>query len=498
MVAAYEALQEAEALRLAGQLEGALDICTELVAKNPDYWAARHTLGLIHQDMQQEDEALDHLLRATVLNPNNVSSLTALAGVCLATGAREAAEAAIARATALAPQDANVHFLQGEYWRETGRFDLAAKSYRRASEADEALHNAVYKRGLCLLELGQREAAIGLFREAATLDPTMLGPIYELASFPPDQSGIDVFPLLDALQKPPHMSAAAFGQAKSFGFAAAWHSLGAHERAWSHFVAANRVADTFLRAEARIVSLAQKECLARLSTIGRVPIEAAAGEGQQTLFIMGCSRSGKTTAESLLGAQAMVHRGFETDIVQDCLQHITQENGLLPAETPSLLPLQLRDAFAQQYQMKLMGRSPDAKIFTNTNPLLIADVPKLLSFIGGAKVILIKRDVEDTCFRIYAQEYQAGNAYAYNLNSIREHIVWYHLMIDLLHDLYPEVTRVLHYEDMVREPATALRTIADLCGVSFDAAPPGAIGDDTGCSRAYRTWMAFEAQSTPA
>ena len=494
--AAYETLQEAEALRLTGALEASLTLCAGLVAQYPDHWAARHTLGLIHQDLQNQDEALDHLLRATILAPRNVMSLTALAGVCLATGAREAAEAAVERAFALAPDDAGVYFMQGECLRETSLFERAAEAYRLAAEGDATLHTAIYKRGLCLLELGQRAQALALFREAAAADPAMLGPVYELASFPPDEAGVDVLARLEGLERPPHMPVATFEITRSFCYGTAWQSRGAHEKAWAHFIAGNRAFDASLRARARLLSATQRESLAQVNAAGRLALAEPQTGQPLSLFILGCSRSGKTTVESLLGHLPGVQRGFETGLVQDSLQQTMQDNGLLPADTPGLLPLQLREAFAQDYAARLDRLAPQASVFTNTNPLLIADVPKLLSIVANARIVFVKRNVDDTCLRIYAQEYHGGNDYAYNLNDIRAHVSWYHEMIDSLHALYPDVTRILHYEDMVSDPDAAVRTVSELCGLLSPARAGRPVGDDRNCSKPYRAWMNIEAART--
>ena len=45
-------------------------------------------------------------------------------------------------------------------------------------------------------------------------------------------------------------------------------------------------------------------------------------------------------------------------------------------------------------------------------------------------------------------------------------------MADLLAQKLPNIVRVIRYEDMVADPATALRAAADLCGLPV----PGAEG----------------------
>jgi hypothetical protein len=87
------------------------------------------------------------------------------------------------------------------------------------------------------------------------------------------------------------------------------------------------------------------------------------------------------------------------------------------------------------------------------------------------------------------RKYSKGNAYAYDLKSVHDYVVWYHQMIDLLTEKLPDVVRVIHYEDMVADPAGALRAAADLCGLPMTDGPVPAVGDDRGCSAPYLKYM---------
>ena len=55
-------------------------------------------------------------------------------------------------------------------------------------------------------------------------------------------------------------------------------------------------------------------------------------------------------------------------------------------------------------------------------------------------------------------------------------------MIDVLAEKLPDISRVVHYEDMVVDPAAALRTAADLCGRPMHDRPLPPTGGDRGCA----------------
>src|SRR5438094_5504934 len=98
-----ELLEEAERLRQQGKLDRAEAICTPLARRYPGYVAAMHTLGLVYLDKGNYERALDWLIRASMLEPTNWMTLTALSLTYLRLGATEAAAQSLERALAIKP-----------------------------------------------------------------------------------------------------------------------------------------------------------------------------------------------------------------------------------------------------------------------------------------------------------------------------------------------------------------------------------------------------------
>ncbi|MEH6728871.1 MAG: sulfotransferase domain-containing protein, partial [Hyphomicrobiales bacterium] len=78
---------------------------------------------------------------------------------------------------------------------------------------------------------------------------------------------------------------------------------------------------------------------------------------------------------------------------------------------------------------------------------------------------------------------------SYDMGMIREHIEWYHQMMDLMQQKNPDNVRIVHYEDMVENPTAALKVAADLCGLKMPKNPNLSVGDDRGCAEPYRDMM---------
>jgi hypothetical protein len=136
-----------------------------------------------------------------------------------------------------------------------------------------------------------------------------------------------------------------------------------------------------------------------------------------------------------------------------------------------------------------------AKVFTNSYPARIYDAALVAATFPNTRFILLKRDIDDDVLRIFMRRYSRSNFYACDLKAARDHVVWYHQMIDLLAQKLPGVVRVIRYEEMIADPSAALRTAADFCGLPMPQRPLPPVGDDRGCAEPYRKWMAAELQA---
>ncbi len=97
--------------------------------------------------------------------------------------------------------------------------------------------------------------------------------------------------------------------------------------------------------------------------------------------------------------------------------------------------------------------------------------------------------MHDIAFRIFFKKYRSTNHYAYDLQAVFEYVAWYYEMVDIWLEKLAPIARVVHYEEMIADPRSALQTVADLCNVPMPAGPLPVLGDDRGCSAPYREFM---------
>jgi Flp pilus assembly protein TadD len=485
-------LEEAEQLRQQGKLDRAQKICESLVRQHPDYMGALHTLGLVLADKENYEQALNYLVRAAMLNPRSWTTLTALSGVYLRLEASEMAAQALEQARAIKPQDASVLATLGEIYREEREYELAGDAFRQALALEDNLLAAKMGLGWVCSHIGQNAEAADIFEGVLRRGLRSLDVLHALTSLPAALISIDVLAEMDKLSREPREDKAKFETSAAFVRGAALDKAGRHAEAWEHIVAANRTILPAMQEDLRD-SLERERTTLALLRENRV--KAAGGGNQEggqpiSLFILGPSRSGKTTMEALVATLAGVKRGYENPSVDNAIRRAFQTAALLTSGYFEFLPPQL-DALCRDIYLEELGRrAGSARVFTNTHPGRIYDAARMVAAFPNVRFIFVKRNVEDIHLRIYMRHYNRGNPYSYDLKSARDYVVWYHQMMDLLAEKLPDIVRVIQYENMVADPAAALRVAAELCGLQMTDGPLPEIGDDRGCAEPYRQFMA--------
>ncbi|MCC7419577.1 MAG: hypothetical protein IT428_04815 [Planctomycetaceae bacterium] len=89
---------EAIALKVAGNLEGAVAKLREVVGQDPNHVLSHSALAVSLQKLGQCDDAIKHATRVTELEPRDSFSFTQLSVICQRCGKIPEAEAAMERA----------------------------------------------------------------------------------------------------------------------------------------------------------------------------------------------------------------------------------------------------------------------------------------------------------------------------------------------------------------------------------------------------------------
>ena len=424
--------------------------------------------------------------------PKDGVNLTNLAIAYLRLGARQLAAQTLEQARRLNPNDVSVYLTLAEIYREEREYNLAAESYRKILNQLPSCAEAEHGLGDCCSNLGQVAEAAAALKRAHELKPSSVAIVYALSQLPASATDVPILASLDQVRKDEGQDQDTFDTFVAFALAAALDRQGRHVEAWSALREANR--REFPKHES-----AYRKQVVRMNTAREAALhESAIHTGDRpknpqsqplSLFIVGPSRSGKTTLEHLVAQLEGVKCGYESRLVERAARRTSQLSGLLTIRNPSDLPKALDDRFREIYLEEVQEFAQGASIVTDTYPAMIPYVGRVATTLPNARFIFIKRDRYDCALRIFMKHYRAGNDYAYDIGTIFAYITWYYAMADLWLEKFPKATLSLDYDQMVAEPEATLVRIAGFCGASIAVSSSPNLGDDRGCSQVYREFI---------
>jgi tetratricopeptide (TPR) repeat protein len=475
------------ALAMLGRHAEAADHYQRALAINPSYAEARNNLGNVLQVLGRAKDAVAQYRQALAVQPDYAEARENLAELLAAMRFDPNEPPEKTRGLA-APSDANLLVMLGRsYWRRF-EMELAASAFRAALTLDPSSIEAGSGLARTLAKMGQEVEAATLWKSLIERGMPRTEALVRLADLPVKASGIDLISELEQALK--NIKNNNQRVEIAFALASALDKAGRHAEAWQHLVPATRAMSAAKKTELARYADRQRATLASLRAHSDKSLPNTAADGAPiSLLILGPARSGKSTMEKLVGMLGGVKRGFENPIIESALERTLRTGGVPFDFLPQDLPAALHSTFRDLYREELARRAGPAKVFTNTNSGLVYRALLMAEVCPNVRFIFVKRNLDDTVLRIYMKPWRF-NLQDHALGTARDHVVWYHQMIDLLAEKLPDITRVMRYEDIIADPTGAVRTVADWLELPMLDGLLPVLGDDRGCAQPYRKFMA--------
>jgi predicted O-linked N-acetylglucosamine transferase (SPINDLY family) len=161
---------QASAFHRGGRLAEAEQLYRQILAADPESFAAQHMLGVLAAQTGRMDEALHRIGAALKVNPGDTSALVNYANVLCLKGRFGEAVASYDRVLAVHP-DADVLRGRGHALQGVGRLADALTSYRQALTLNPSDVQALYKQGVVLNEMSRPDEALSSYDEVLALQP---------------------------------------------------------------------------------------------------------------------------------------------------------------------------------------------------------------------------------------------------------------------------------------------------------------------------------------
>jgi len=436
-------------LKELGRLKEAETSYNQAIALMPNYAEAYCNLGITLHGLGKLDKSEASYNQAIALKPELAEAHINLGITLQELGRLKEAEASYNQAIKLTPDDAEAYCNLGNALKELGRLNDAETSFTKAIALMPNFAEAHSNLGVVFQELGRLEESKESFIKAIALMPNFMDAARNLVKLPVGYLDLHALNLCEKAVGT--LDNSLEHQIKYFFFQGnLLKHRGFLDQSFVMFCKANKLKLGLSRDKVKVAAKKNIDSLMRIKKW--VPsLPQLAGKGLTKLFIMGPSKSGKSSLEHILSKSSYVKTLYET------IEHnqLIKDNGYR-GDTNELL---FENLFAQS-EGKLLNESYEVVTCTNPGSIFYSDY--LIDMLPDTYFIIIKRDLKDVSPEIFTTEYKTENIHSCDANEISNYLDVYYRICQSLALKVPERCLTVSFEDIIGAPEYIVGQVSEL------------------------------------
>ncbi len=427
--------------------------------------------GIAGMEQGQLATALQHLRRATQLDPAQVEFATHFArALSFAQLSREALLAAD-QALALSPQSAEILDMLGAVYVQGNAHAKAAAAFRQSTllAPERAAHH--FNLATSLIALGDADAAEQELATCLSLDPIFWRAHLTLAHLRQQSPTSHHLPRLQALLAQTRGDAIATA-CVHLALAKEYEDLADYANAFEHLrlgkaASRERIVYTSGDDEALFAALAR--------AFPQPPLQSTGNPSNEPIFVFGMPRSGTSVVERILSSHPQVTSAGE-------LQHFGRALGRAwGSRSPLWLDPDIAGS-AQRIDWQRVGTDylASTRPATGETARFVDKLPHNFLYAGfiacafpNAKMICLRRHPMDTClgnFRQWFGERLPYYNYSFDLLDTGRYYVLFDRLMAHWQQVFPGRILEVQYESLVHSPETVSRQLLEFCGLPWNDA----------------------------
>ena len=437
-----------------------------VLSRHPLHAEALRLLAILQLHTQRMPQAIANLQRAIAQHPDDALLHAELGNAHSARGEREAAMAAWQHAVALDPQQAVAWFNLGRAHQGQGDSLGAVDALQRTRALVPEILPAAILLGDALVHLGRFDEAATHYRDALHRHPACgdawrgLSNIKTVAL-----SDADAAALSAQLQRHDITDGDRIAMGHALGKLE--EDRGRHPQAFAAFTAANALQQRLTPWRLEPFEHYLQQALAATATLP-APIDPTLGN--EAIFIVGMPRSGSTLFEQILATHPQVEGGSELPDLGIVIQQESVRRGVPYPQWIAAASAEDWHRLGREYLARTAHWRAARPRFTDKLPENWKHAGILRAMLPGATVIETRRDPLETAWSCFKQQFYSQPHFANTLEHAAAHLRGCERAMDAWRMRDPARIRLHHYEALLADPETGVRTLLADCGLDFDPA----------------------------
>jgi len=474
---------------------------------NPDFAAASSLEGRVWKLFGQGD-AKQAVAECENLNrqyPEYGSGWHTASHLMMKLGNAAAALAAIERALSVDPEKIEWYLQRAMCLARLGRIDELKPAVQALSERKMKSAYQMSSLGMLLTQLGSREAAADLYKQAAELEPDDSRNYYNLACLQRSlgelaaaEENYDVAIRLNSADYESYkirselrpqtkernhvkeLEQVLTGNLQddrgwvqvSYALAKELEDLGEAERSFKHLKAGSDRRRKLMKYEVDR-DLETIDAIKRTFDRGVLENAEPGCENPEPIFILGMPRTGTTLVERILASHSDVFAAGELNNFAAQLMTMMRAQNV----DKKISRDQMVESSAQ-LDFQRLGESyiASTRPFTGSSKRFIDKMPLNYLYVGlihlampNATIINLQRDPMDTCYAIYKQLFVDAYPFSYDLEELARYFVAYHRLMQHWNEVLPGVIHTIQYEELVDDIEDKTRQMLGACNLDWQA-----------------------------
>jgi tetratricopeptide (TPR) repeat protein len=445
----------------------AIDRIEAVLRVDPQNLEALFLVGLIASRHNVFDMAIDYLMRAMKLQPNNATIRHYLGKVHLDDADPVRAERQLKKAVSLAPDRAHAIYDLARCYELGGKPAKAIETYEALLGLDADRSRAILGIGKAKEQMGDHAGAEATFREAIEAGiaaPLAWRGLSQQRTFkddPPELPEIEALLESDAMLDEKAQSNLHWAAGKIAD------DSGQHDRAWPHFVAGKRLDYPEYDIGRRIeIADAMKETFTASFFEER---KDAANPSSRPVFVLGMPRSGTTLTEQIIASHPKADSGGEMTYFNRISNRLAFVSTSPEAFVKHASALDVKDlkSMASGFLAQLDSISTSAKRIVDKMPHNFDRLWLIALLFPNATYIHSIRNPMDNCLSLFSNGMSDTHGYSRTLDDLGRYYCIYRDLVEHWRGHAPISIHDSVYENLVSDSETASRQLIDETGLPW-------------------------------